>query len=492
MWVVDVNRQSLDRVIPEMKVQKLMRVFAGSGWHVVEAKYGQQLCAAFERPGGAALRRHVDDMSNEQYQSLFSTRGAELRDRFCSGADEAVRAALADVPDDDLAGLIQNLGGHDHRTLLAAFRACDDVTDRPSIVFAYTIKGWGLPIAGDPLNHAAMLTERQISEFRQASGRTTENEWDRFPTDSDAGRLCARVGQELNNEAVKPRPFVDVPLATRVVTSRAVSTQETFGRVLTALADEPEVGRRLVTTSPDVSVSTNLGGWINKMGVFSAEEQPDYLGDGRLLRWQQSPDGQHIELGISEMNLFLMLHALGLGHELHGEHLLPVGTVYDPFVCRGLDALIYGLYNGARFVVAGTPAGVTLAPEGGAHQSTITASIGMELPGITLVEPAYAQALDWLLCDGLRATRRDRWREPVPPTVDSPDRPATVHEGDRTARPRATAGTGDRGRLQTGRTNQNRRGRHRRVRCRGPGSLRGGATTRLRGHRCRRVGPDQP
>ena len=77
----------------------------------------------------------------------------------------------------------------------------------------------------------------------------------------------------------------------RVVTSRAVSTQETFGRVLTALADEPEVGRRMVTTSPDVSVSTNLGGWINKMGVFSAEEQPDYLGDGRLLRWQQSPTG---------------------------------------------------------------------------------------------------------------------------------------------------------------------------------------------------------
>ena len=222
-----------------------------------------------------------------------------------------------------------------------------------------------------------------------------------------------------------------------------MSTQETFGRVLTALADEPEVGRRMVTTSPDVSVSTNLGGWINKMGVFSAEEQPDYLGDGRLLRWQQSPDGQHIELGISEMNLFLMLHALGLGHELHGEYLLPVGTVYDPFVCRGLDALIYGLYNGARFVVAGTPAGVTLAPEGGAHQSTITASIGMELPGITLVEPAYAQALDWLLCDGLQRSRRDRWREPVPPTVDSPDRPAAVHDGDRTARPRAASGTGD-------------------------------------------------
>jgi pyruvate dehydrogenase E1 component len=102
------------------------------------------------------------------------------------------------------------------------------------------------------------------------------------------------------------------------------------------------------------------------------------------------------------MNMFLMLHALGLGHELHDHHLLPIGTVYDPFVCRGLDALIYALYNGARFVLTGTPAGITLAPEGGAHQSTITPSIGLELPQLTYAEPCYAATLDWLLCDGLR------------------------------------------------------------------------------------------
>ncbi|MFM7536779.1 MAG: hypothetical protein ACKO91_13445 [Acidimicrobiales bacterium] len=142
------------------------------------------------------------------------------------------------------------------------------------------------------------------------------------------------------------------------------------------------------------------------MGVFNPHEQPDFLGDGLLLRWKQRAGGHHLELGISEMNLFLVLHALGLAHELHGELLLPVGTVYDPFVCRGLDALIYALYNGARFVVVGTPAGVTLAPEGGAHQSSITPSIGLELPGLTYAEPAFAHALDCLLCDGLERLAR--------------------------------------------------------------------------------------
>ena len=378
-----------------------MEFFDGAGWHVVAAKYGRLLTAAFEQPGGDALRHHIDEMSNEQYQSLFAHHGAELRDRFLDGADEAVAKALADVSDDDLAPLVQNLGGHDLDVLLDAYRSCDAEADRPSVVFAYTVKGWGLPIAGDPLNHAALLSAAQIDDLRASMGLTPETEWDRFDPDTPAGKLCAATGGELNNVPVPARPVLPIPDSVGVPAAGSASTQESFGRILTRLGDVDGVAERIVTTSPDVSVSTNLGGWINKLGVFAPAEATDYLGEGRLLRWKQTPSGQHIELGISEMNLFLLLHALGLGHDLHGQHLLPIGTVYDPFVCRGLDALIYGLYSGSRFVVVGTPAGITLAPEGGAHQSTITPSIGLELPGLTYVEPAYARALDWLLCDGL-------------------------------------------------------------------------------------------
>jgi pyruvate dehydrogenase E1 component len=402
MWVVDANRQSLDRVIPDQKIKKLMEFFDGAGWHVVEVKYGTLLEEAFARPGGEVLRDHIDAMENERYQSLFALRGSALRDGFTQGASDELRAVVADITDDELYPLVSNLGGHDLAALLAAYRRCDETTDRPSVVFAYTVKGWGLPMAGDPLNHAALLTGAQVDELRSAAGLTPATEWDRFAPGTPEGILCGAIGGELNNRPLGPRPSLPIPDSTGVLTSRPVSTQESFGRVLTALANIDAVAARMVTTSPDVSVSTNLGGWINKMGVFAPEERPDFLGSDRLLKWQQSSSGQHVELGISEMNLFLALHAFGLGHELHGQHLLPVGTVYDPFVCRGLDALIYALYNDARFVVAGTPAGVTLAPEGGAHQSSITPSIGLELPGLTYAEPAYARALDWLLCDGLQ------------------------------------------------------------------------------------------
>ncbi|MEL6982353.1 MAG: transketolase C-terminal domain-containing protein [Actinomycetota bacterium] len=264
------------------------------------------------------------------------------------------------------------------------------------------MKGYGLPIAGDPLNHAALLTEDQIDELREATGLTEDSEWDRFDPASPAGQVCAAVGGDINNPRPVPRPAVPVPSAARpAVTSGQVSTQEAFGRVMASLADVDGVAERLVTTAPDVSISTNLGGWINKVGVYAPTERDDHGGADRLLKWAPSPSGQHIELGISEMNLFMLLGQLGLAHEHHGQHLLPVGAVYDPFVLRGLDALIYSLYNGARFVVAGTPSGVTLAPEGGAHQSTITPSVGLELPGLTYAEPAFASEVDWLLCDAI-------------------------------------------------------------------------------------------
>ena len=138
-----------------------------------------------------------------------------------------------------------------------------------------------------------------------------------------------------------------------------------------------------------------------------------------MLKWAEGPDGQHIELGISEMNLFLLLGQLGLAWDLSDQPLLPVGTVYDPFVLRGLDAFIYSVYSGARFIVAGTPSGVTLAPEGGAHQSTITASVGLELPSVTFIEPAYAVALDWLLCGALQSVAAAGGRRPGSETVET-------------------------------------------------------------------------
>jgi pyruvate dehydrogenase E1 component len=408
LWIVDVNRQSLDRVVPGVRIAQWEQQFAGAGWHVAEAKYGRRLEAMFARPGGPSLRAWIDAMPNEHYQSLFGLEPGAVRERFVDGAPPEVSRFCADIPDGELAVLVTDLAGHDLGALLEAFAACDAQQDRPSVLFAYTIKGFGLPIAGNPRNHSALLTADQIGRLRQQVGLTPATEWDRLDPRTAAGQWAVHRGEHLARPAAAAAPAdsgpspAAIPDATGLRAARPISTQEAFGRILVDLSRIEAVAPYLVTTAPDVATSTNLAGFINRAGVFSPSSRRAWSEDP-VLKWAEGPQGQHIELGISEMNLFLLLGQLGLAYDLSGQLLLPVGTVYDPFVLRGLDAFIYSVYSGARFVVAATPSGVTLAPEGGAHQSTITASVGLELPNVTFIEPAYAVALDWLLCGALQS-----------------------------------------------------------------------------------------
>ncbi|HEU5423410.1 MAG TPA: transketolase C-terminal domain-containing protein [Nitrolancea sp.] len=411
LWIIDLNRQSLDRVVPGVRAARLKALFQAAGWQVVEAKYGHRLQAVFAGPGGAALRRRIDDMSNEEYQALIRLDGAALRARLIEGEgngpgrDEITRA-LAPIPDDELPGVIGDLGGHDLVELLRCLQAAEAEPDRPSVLFAYTIKGWGLPIAGDPLNHSALLTDAQMARLRARLGVPATDEWAGFAPDSPEGGVIAAARARLGESQEPTAPPVaaaSIPAAIGVRHPNGTSTQEALGRILPRVGELPEAGARLVTVAPDVATSTHLGGWINRAGIFAPSEQPDYEGEGpRVLRWRQGPAGRHIELGISEMNLFMALGQLGLSYELVGQHLLPIGTVYDPFICRGLDSLIYSLYVDSKMIFAGTPSGMSLSPEGGAHQSSVTASLGIELPGLISFEPCFANETEWVLLEALR------------------------------------------------------------------------------------------
>jgi pyruvate dehydrogenase E1 component len=400
MWIVDFNRQSLDRVIPGIRIVQWRAQFEAAGWHVTEIKYGSRLKKAFAESGSEVFKKWFDDIPNEQYQSLFGQKPEDVRERFLDGSPRGVREFLDKYSNEDLFKLLTDLGGHDLNSLLETFSECDLVTDRPSVIFAYTVKGWGLPFAGDSRNHSAQISEKQIEELRTSLGLTIENEWDAFASESPEGQLCVQRRIDLRREATVSEIQAEFPIATAVKSMGSISTQEVFGRVLTQISRNEKIRPYLVTTAPDVATSTNLGGFINRTGVFHPKDLRRWDEDP-ILKWAEGPTGQHIELGISEMNLFTLLGQLGLSWDHSEQRLIPIGTVYDPFVLRGLDAFIYSVYSGAKFIIAGTPSGVTLAPEGGAHQSTMTPSVGMELPGVVLMEPAYAQALDWLLCDAV-------------------------------------------------------------------------------------------
>ena len=405
LWIVDVNRQSLDRVVPETRTRQLGDLFRAHGWRVRELRWGRTLEAAFRRPGGERLRGRLETMPSRDYQRLLRLPAGAVRKTLVTTPDGALDAeldrALADVADDALPALVADVGGHDLASILDALDEAERERGRPAVILADTIKGWGLPSAADPLNHTMVTSPAQIAELRDAFGVAPGEEWAGF----DPASAEAAYVRGLPPLWTAPRCAAapSVPTNLDETYEGAMSTQEAFGRVLGALGRRPE-GDAIVTASADVAVTTHLAGWINRKGVYAAEARPDPFADApQAMTWRESPAGRHIELGIAEHNLFLLLGALGLTAELSGTTLLPIGTLYDPFVPRGLDALYHALYAGGRFVVAATPSGVTLSPEGGAHQSVITPSIGVALPAIAYFEPAFAREVEWILLDGLAA-----------------------------------------------------------------------------------------
>lgn len=398
-WIVDYNRQSLDGVVREGLFKRVEQIFDAFGWDVVRVKYGYLQRAAFEEAGGGKLRQWIDDCPNQLYSALTFMGGAVWRERLMDalGDQGDVTALIALRSDVELAALMENLGGNCVQTMADTFAKIDH--DRPVCFLAYTIKGWGTPIAGHKDNHGGLMNKTQMGEWQDHMGVAKGQEWDKFATIADPDAFKAEL-EKAPFFASSSRRYhddvIDVPPIT-LAADREISTQMAFGKILDNLSKgESLLAERIVTTSPDVTGTTNLGPWVNRRKLFAREHQEDTFKTENIpstAKWEFTPEGQHIELGIAEMNLFLLLAAAGLSHSVFGKRLIPIGTVYDPFVSRGLDALNYACYQDARFMIVGTPSGVTLSYEGGAHQSIASPLIGMSQDGLAAFEPAFADEL---------------------------------------------------------------------------------------------------
>ncbi|HEY1606627.1 MAG TPA: transketolase [Allosphingosinicella sp.] len=405
-WIVDYNRQSLDATTADRMFGRFNEIFATCGWRVVTLKYGKALEAAFAEPGGDALRDWIDRCPNADYAALTYLGGGAWRERLLKEAP-ATKPILAARDDDRLAALMTNLAGHDMASLVEAFDGAQD--DVPTLFIAYTIKGFGLPFAGHKDNHAGLMNPGQIAALREKMGVAEGAEWEPWAglggNAAEAARAVAENSRIARAKRERPWDQVSIP-AIPAPSGEEQSTQAAFGRILLDLSRAgSDLADRIVTTSPDVTVSTNLGAWVNQRGLFRRQDLADVFAKAKIpsaQKWGGGEAGQHVELGIAENNLFLMLAALGLAGDLFGTRLFPIGTVYDPFIARGLDALNYACYQDARFMLVATPSGVTLGPEGGAHQSINPPLIALGQPGLRHYEPAFVDELALLMAESFR------------------------------------------------------------------------------------------
>lgn len=414
-WIVDYNRQSLDATTADRMFDRFDDIFETCGWRVLTLKHGKLQRAAFKRPGGAHLEEWIEHCPNADFAALTYQGGAAWRARLMRdiGARRDVAALIDGHDDAALARLMTNLGGHCIETILDAFAQAAD--DKPTCFIAYTVKGYGLPFAGHKDNHAGLMNPGQIHALRDQMGIAAGDEWVPFAGlgDNAQASISAFIDQSPLKAKVADRAFALVPVPDRLAVPEGdeQATQTAFGKILLDIAKSGHpLADHIVTTSPDVTVSTNLGAWVNQRGLFRRQDMADVFAAARIpsaQKWAARPAGQHIELGIAENNLFLMLAAAGISAPLFGTRLMPVGTVYDPFIARGLDALNYGCYMNARFLLVATPSGLTLGPEGGAHQSINSPLIGMGQPGLTYYEPAYADEVALLMSHAFRHMQAD-------------------------------------------------------------------------------------
>jgi pyruvate dehydrogenase E1 component len=400
VWIVDVNRQSLDRVVPTMDAARMEGMFAAAGWQTITLKYGELLQELFARPGGEELRARIDEMSNAEYQRLLRCSASEVRARLPGDGRqaEAIGKLISTLSDADLLAALRNLGGHDLRALDVALDSIDDT--RPTVIFAYTIKGYGLATEGHPQNHSGLLNDDQLADLSMRCGVDLGDRWAGFADGTAEKKACRVTAERLHRTRYTATSGYTVPTDLERTPKGVGTTQAALGRALLDVSRaDPGVGARIVTISPDVSSSTNLAGWVNRVGVWSASERRDWFADDAdtVVHWRERPSGQHVELGIAEGNLVGALGEFGATWSRWGQPLLPIGVLYDSFVERALEPWSFGIYAGGQSILVGTPSGVTLAPEGGAHQSITTPSIGLEQPGCIAYEPAFAIETEWTL-----------------------------------------------------------------------------------------------
>lgn len=405
-WVLDYNRQSLDAVSADKMFERFDEIFRACGWRVVELKYGKRLAAALdEHP---ALKHWFDALPNADLSALHYQGGAAIRARLETDLGKKTAPFLKEQDDEALARLFADLGGHCMESLVEAF---DDASkdDVPTLFIAWTIKGHGLPFAGHKDNHAGLMNPTQMAALRKSAGVREGHEWE--PLEGLGGNSRAAVEALIERSRIA-RGKLDRAFGTATIPAIAApageeqSTQAAFGRILNDLSRAGgELPDRILTTSPDVTVSTNLGAFVNQRGLFRRDGIRDVFADAKIAsaqKWASHNKGQHVELGIAENNLFLMLAAAGLSGDMFGQRLFPIGTLYDPFIARGLDALNYACYQDARFLLVATPSGVTLGPEGGAHQSINPPLIALGQPGLRHYEPAFADELAAMMQEAFR------------------------------------------------------------------------------------------
>ena len=451
-WIVDYNRQSLDghritnrKIMSGTDATRIERTMLANGWNVIQLQHGHRRRDLFKRPGGESFKNFLEnELEDFEFQALLLVQDMKALKAGIAKEHPDLKKFLATVSDEDFYLALRDLGGHDILGLAEAMNASKKDSRKPTMIIAHTLKGWGLKMAAAPGNHSALPAEAEVEELRAKQGLKGTTLFARFEKGPEAQFLKER-GDSLykdikaqnalkeKNQALFSKAmneFGEIPGSLEINTKMASypHTQWMLGQLtakLTRIANSSlkpnknektekalldsekpwkTPGELLVTMAPDVGTSTNLNPAMDGK-IFGATVVHDFESDlgvkdnklPDLVPGEEVSD-RYLRFEISEGNVMSCMGSFGRMRDTLGIPLLPLMTVYDFFIKRALDQFFYNLYWKSSFILVGTPAGVTLSPEGAQHgwKSDI------QIPNQITWEPFFCQELDWILCDAIR------------------------------------------------------------------------------------------
>jgi pyruvate dehydrogenase E1 component len=420
-FVVNCNLQRLDGPVSGNGkiIQELEAAFRGAGWNVIKVVWGDSWDPLLEKDEDDVLVKRMGEVVDGQYQKYTVEDADYVREHFF-GTDPRLLKLAEHLSDTELKRMRR--GGHDPVKVYAAYQQAMETKDRPTVILAKTVKGYGLGAAGEGQNitHSQKkMGEDSLREFRTRFGLPISDEdidsvpFYRPPEDSPEMQYLKARRSELGGHVPTRRTDytpVGAP-ADKIFeefnngSDREVSTTMVFVRVLSKLLADKEVGKLIVPIVPDEARTFGMDALFRQVGIYAHSGQLyEPVDADNLLYYKEAKDGQILEEGITEAGAFSSFVAAGTAYANHGINTIPFYTYYSMFGFQriGDSAWLAGDSRCKGFLMGATAGRTTLAGEGLQHQDGHGLVLALTIPNLVAYDPAYAYELALIIKDGIR------------------------------------------------------------------------------------------
>jgi pyruvate dehydrogenase E1 component len=430
-FVVNCNLQRLDGPVRGNGniIQELEGTFRGAGWNVIKVIWGEDWDPLLAADHDGLLVKRMNETIDGEWQKYTVESGSYSRERFF-GVHPDLLKIVEDFSDEEIRKL--RLGGHDPNKVYAAYHAACETKERPTVILARTIKGYGLGEAGEGRNithQQKKLTLDELKEFRDRfdipipDKKLEEAPFFRPDEKSEEFQYLIERRRELGGYVPRRRiraAPLDQP-ATKLFDEfykgtgeRDAATTMVMVRMLTRLMDDEKFGKFIVPIIPDEARTFGMDALFRKYGIYAHGGQKYEPVDSHLLLYyRESKDGQLLEEGITEAGSMSSFIAAGTANVTHGINTIPFFFFYSMFGMQRVGDLVWqaGDVRARGFLIGCTAGRTTLAGEGLQHQDGHSHVLSSVVPNLISYDPAYAYELAVIVRDGIRRMYHDR--EPI-------------------------------------------------------------------------------